>query len=156
MKIHLIAPAIVVATIIFLSRACDSEFLCQPQRIAELDVHNNRSVSVYADGCWEVGRFIYKEVRDSGKVIASRSKWFGDSGVDEYNFQVIYAKNESIIAIYDPTKSIDEVFLLINFNTGRVFSGTGIHYDKASLPEWIDVFEQLRKENPNLSILKYP
>ena len=121
--------------------------------IAKIDVGNARSISVHADTCWEINRGIYYEARDGEKVVIPLQRMGVRAGTAQYHFKVVFAANQSIVGVYDPTESsLDELFIIINFSTGESWPKDYLSGDQlASLKsKALEFFRQLKKENPEL------
>ena len=74
-------------------------------------------------------------------------------GTERYVFRVAFAENQSLVAVYDPTKdSIDELFIIIDFNTRESWPIADFDIDKYAEAKKKAVihFEQLQRENPDL------
>jgi hypothetical protein len=157
LKARRVAPmAIVMATAIACLLTLRSCLSCEPTRIARIDVGHNRSVSIYAETCWEIHRSIRYDVWEGRKQIVSKEYLASDLGDSRYTTsKVVFAENGSLVGVFISfsTQSIilpSESYVFVDFKTGDVWPQSMKGYDEAK-QKAIDMFDRLQRENSGLT-----
>jgi hypothetical protein len=150
--IVLISLAVIIATAACCCLVCISLPLWVgniQEKVAEIDVGNNRFVSIRAEWWWEVGRLTYYSARSAGKVVVPTTFLGFDDGKNNYTFQIVTAENQSLVGVFDPNKS---VFIIIDFKTGESWPQSMTPMDKylKAKQKALELFGRLQKENPGL------
>ena len=139
-------PVIAVALFVFYLKNCN------PVEIAKLDAGNNRSISIYEECGWtESTAGVYYDAREAGNVIVPMRliDFYELQYINLFNFDVIYAEDQSLVGVYDRAGFFSNV-IIVDFKTGRAWPpefyegsyGYGNSYD-----DWIG---KLKNENPSL------
>ena len=122
--------------------------------IARIDIGNDRFVTVYSDICWEAQTGIYYEVSEAGQVVVPKT--FADYYADtpQFQFNVAYAGNQSLVMLYDQATGYDkDLAIIIDFKTHDSWPvswlTSGESYNEAK-KKALTFFEQLQRENPSL------
>lgn len=129
---------------------------CQPTRIKNIDVGNNRSVSIYEECGWlEISALIYYDAREAGNVIVpiSAIDYYGLEEIDKFSFEIIYAEEQSLVGIYDSSDPYSDLFIIVDFKTGESWPRPGDRYE-VSVARERGFFKRLQNENPD--VIKIP
>jgi hypothetical protein len=149
----ILAVALLTCPVIFFGFVLLLPYYCDwfpYTELSKIDVGNNRTVSIYSKSCWEGAMPIYYDAREAGKVIVPRTLW-GHSG-EEFTFAFISAEDGTLVGVYDPNKSLDEFFILIDFKSGESWSqsapGAKARFHQRLLREHPGFIRQLKKTAP--------
>jgi hypothetical protein len=135
-------------------------YLCkQRNRIATLDVRNQRRIVLTADSCYENdSRPIYYEVSEADRVVTPTSYIGNDDGKEPHSFTTFYAEGESLVAILETTATPPKVVIMQDFNSGESWPrlrDNEVAREEFVKRKWQGVFDRLRRENPQLPTPEY-
>jgi hypothetical protein len=140
----------VIVAVLFILFLFYLDMPCDPTLIAKFDVGNKRSISIYEECGWrEISAGIYYDVQQAGKVIVPLRliEFYNLEYIDQFDFEVAYAEDESLIGIYDKSRLFEDV-IIVDFKTGKAwppdFIEPHIFSDRA------DLLGRLRSENVEL------
>lgn len=149
---------ILVALVIYNIEPIISYLCSRRETIAELDVQSQRAVIITADSCWEVSRPIYYEVREAGRVVTPTTFIGGDSGNDPHDYEVIYAESGALVGVIETSAPLPELVIMQDFKSGESWPRlreNELSYAEPVQRKWKDIFERLRRENPQLPTPDY-
>jgi len=150
--VMLIALVIPIATIIL----CYAlgyvlfEMPCNPVRITKFDVGNKRSISIYEECGWrEISAGIYYDIHEAGNVVVPMKliEFYELDSIDQFDFEVAYAEDQSLVGVYDRAGLFSEV-IMVDFKTGKAWPPGFI--ETYNYNEKSNLLERLRNENPEL------
>ncbi len=116
----------------------------QDTLVTRLDAGDDRAIWIFGDSCWEVGRGLYYVVRDHGKTVSSKSFFDTDEG-DKHDYSLLFANNNSLVAVLDMTRKPPEIALTYDFSSNdtlTAFVGTE--------GAWRYTLRQLQNDNPQV------
>jgi len=147
-----IALVCLISLPVLLFFSCD---LFPVTKLAEVDVGNNRTISIYGESCWEISRAIYYEAHEGRKVVVPQTLWEFDDPDEIYTLEFISTENRYLVGVYDSDRTIDEFFIIIDFRTGESWPRF-IDSLESSLGKQRAFLKQLRKENPDIIQIPTP
>ena len=157
MKITLLKICILMSVLLCSSCAVGhkiGDYVCErDDEISQLDVGHGREIRMTAGVCWEISRPIYYEIKEDGRIVVPKTYIDGDGGDDEHQYRAIFAEGGSLVGVVETTGGTQVLVVIQDFKTGESWprvKDDAVSYEEKVVRRHQDLFERLRKENPEL------
>jgi hypothetical protein len=123
-------------------------FCTQDTVLADLNAGNDRTITISAKSCWEIGRPIFYEVKDGGKIAFPKTFFNVDQG-NHNSYSLVFAENKSLVGVLDASTAPPEAVIIYDFTSNMVWPK---QYGQSGTQKWRSIFLRLQYDNPQLSI----